>query len=178
MQRMPLPSVFCATEVKCILSLLELQDKNHYVPLSYCQVIITYHVSNKLYRMVSCNTDPFVAQRMQEYHAISTVLKHGANRHINFKNYRWKLNYHLRPLLNQLFCRQRTCLWHWKPHLSALLRLKRERSWKILASNSQNSICWSWANIQKKKSRINWPRRWQAKMWPHIWICGYSLTTQ
>lgn len=28
---------------------------------------------------------------------------------------------------------------------------KTERSWKILASNSQNSICWSWANIQEKK---------------------------
>lgn len=98
-----------------------MQDKNHCTSLMYCQVIIIYHVSNKLYRMVSCNTNLFVVQRMQEYH--HRVLKYGANRHINFENCQY--NYHLRPPLNQLFCNQRTCLWHWKPDLPALLRLER-----------------------------------------------------
>lgn len=109
------------------------------------------------------------------------VLKYGANRHINFENCQYKLNYHLRPPLNQLFCSQRTCLWHWKADLPALFRLETrgKGAGKYLLQIPRPDLLELGQHPEKNpKGRIYQPRWWQEKMWAHSWICGYPLTAQ
>lgn len=83
------------------------------------------------------------------------VLKYGANRHINFENCQYKLNYHLRLLWINCFAAEGPAYDTGKQIFQLFSDWRQEgKELENTCFKFPDRTCWSWANIQKKTQKV------------------------